>query len=377
MGFTKFDRSKIHQLPLSERKNKVNISEIYIKTTDPRPEVSISAQEKIIRAAEDILKAKYAGKSVILAFGAHSIKNGLGPLMAEFLRRGWITHLATNGAGIIHDWEFAYQGMSSEAVYENLPQGKFGTWEETGFSLNMAIVAGVYQGYGYGASVGKVITEQGINIPSEADLLDVINNEKDLTRIAAASDFLETIRKVELEPGWHAIPAPFGRYSIQANAYQMGVASTAHPMFGHDIIYTHHLNSGSAIGRAAELDFLSYVDSVNNLNDGLYLSVGTAVMSPTVFEKAYSMVHNRFLQCGNRLDRHKILVVDIAEPKWDWFSQGEPPRSNQEYFTPYMRNFLRTKPAEMDFLTADNRVFLLNLYNELDKLDPDETEKDI
>lgn len=374
MRFQKFDRSRIHQKPLCERKNKVNIAEIYIKTTDPCPEVTPAVMAEIAHVAEDILEAKAAGRSVMLAFGAHSIKNGLGPLMVEFLKRGWITHLATNGAGIIHDWEFAYQGMSSEAVYENLPQGQFGTWEETGFSLNLAIAAGVYQGYGYGASVGKVITDQGLEIPTESELVDAIKNDDGCRfRAAAAADLLETVRKEDLEPGWYDIPAPFGKYSLQAGAYQLGVASTAHPMFGHDIIYTHHINSGAAIGRAAELDFLSYVDSVSRLNDGVYLSVGTAVMSPMVFEKAYSMVQNVKLQHNDRLDRHKIMAVDLAEPKWDWFSLGEPPRSNPEYFTPYMKNFLRTRPLEMNFATADNRAFLLNLYHVLSELDTNET----
>ncbi len=374
MDFQKFDRSRIHQKPLSERKNKVDITEIYIKPDDPCPEVGTAVREKIVRTAGDILEAKAANRPVMLAFGAHSIKNGLGPLMVGFLKRGWITHLATNGAGIIHDWEFAYQGKSSEAVYENLPKGRFGTWEETGFSLNLAIIAGAYQGLGYGASVGKVITDQGLEIPSEETLVYEMKNAETASRAAAAADFLEAVRKEKLAPGWYGIPAPFGKFSVQAGAWQLGVASTAHPMFGHDIIYTHHISSGSAIGRAAEHDFLSYADSVSRLNGGIYMSVGTAVMSPTVFEKAYSMAQNVGLQHNSPLDRHKITVVDLAEPKWDWFGQGEPPETDPEYFTPYMRIFLRTRPLEMNFITADNRVFLLNLYNELLKLDPNETE---
>lgn len=367
MAFEKFDRSRICQKPLRERHNKVDIAQIYIRTTDPRPELSDSAREQICRTAQNILEARAAGRSVMLAFGAHAIKNGLGPLMVELLRGGWITHLATNGAGIIHDWEFAYQGQSSEAVYENLPKGQFGTWEETGFSLNLAIIAGVRQGLGYGASVGKAIAEEGIEIPSERELIDAMKDGHSLAHAAASADLLTAVRKAQLEAGWHPIPAPFSAYSLQAGAYKLSVASTAHPMFGHDIIYTHHLNSGAAIGRAAELDFLSYVDSVSALNGGVYLSVGTAVMSPMVFEKAYSMVQNAALQRGERLDRHRIMVVDLAEPKWNWFTQGEPARSNPEYHTPYMKSFLRTKPVEMNFLTADNRAFLLELYYQLSK----------
>ena len=366
-SFPEFDRSRIHQKPLRERRNKVDISKIYVKTTDPAPELSPRAAELIGKTAEAMLRARAGGRSVMLAFGAHSIKNGLGPLMVEFLRNGWITHLATNGAGIIHDWEFAYQGLSSEAVYENLPRGEFGTWEETGFSINMAIAAGVWQGYGYGAAVGKVIAEQGLRIPSEEELTEIIRGGGDMDRVAASADMLTAVRKAGLAPGWYEIPAPFGRYSLQAGAFGLGVASTAHPMFGHDIIYTHHLNSGGAIGRAAELDFLSYVDSASNLNGGVYLSVGTAVMSPMVFEKAYSMVQNAALQSGGALDRHRIVVVDLAEPRWDWFTNGEPPRSNPEYHTPYMKSFLRSRPVSMDFLTADNRDFLLALYHELSK----------
>lgn len=367
--FEKFDRSKIRQRPLAERKNKVSICDIYIKPTDPRPELPPAAREKIRRTAEHILAARAAGRSVMLAFGAHSIKNGLGPLMVEFLRHGWITHLATNGAGIIHDWEFAYQGRSSEAVYENLPKGEFGTWEETGFSLNLAIIAGVWQGLGYGASVGKAIVDEGVDIPSEQELVDAMKHPRSYAHAAASADLLAAVRKAGLEPGRHTIPVPYGAYSLQAGAYRLGVASTAHPMFGHDIIYTHYLNSGAAIGRAAELDFLSYVDSASRLNGGVYLSVGTAVMSPMVFEKAYSMVQNAALQHGERLDRHRIMVVDLAEPKWNWFTQGEPPRSNPEYHTPYIKSFLRTRPLGMDFLTADNRAFLLDLYYELTNMD--------
>ncbi len=365
MPYQKFDRNKIHQFPLSERKNKVSIADIYIKVTDPRQNLQSAVREQVKRVANNILEARTTGKAVIMAFGAHSIKNGLGPLIIEFLHRGWITHLATNGAGIIHDWEFAYQGKSSEAVYENLPKGQFGTWEETGFSLNLAIISGISEGYGYGASVGKVIVEQGINIPSEQELTDKIKNEKSFACIAATADLLAAIRKVELEPGWYSIPAPFGAYSLQAGAFKLGIPSTAHPMFGHDIIYTHFLNSGAAIGRAAELDFLSYVNSVNELNGGVYLSIGTAIMSPMVFEKAFSMVQNVSLQHGRALNNHRIVVVDLAEPKWNWFTQGEPPRSNPEYHTPYMKSFLRSNPIEMSFLTADNRAFLLELYYEL------------
>jgi hypothetical protein len=362
-----FDRSKITQKPLSERKNKVNISEIYIRKEDTSHNLSAPFCRVVSQTADDIRLARAMGRSVILAFGAHSIKNGLGPLMQEFLRDGWVTHLATNGAGIIHDWEFAYQGKSSEAVYENLPEGTFGTWDETGFSINLAIILGVWNGLGYGASVGKMILEQGLTIPCESELEDIIQYSDDWELVAASADLLSTIRRFGLKAGRHEIPAPYRSYSLQATAYEMGIASTAHPMFGHDIIYTHDISSGAAIGRAAELDFLAFVNNVQNLDGGVYLSVGTAVMSPLVFEKAYSMVQNVALQKGKGMNNHKVVVVDLAESKWDWMKNGEPPLSHPEYQKSYIKSFLRTKPCNMEFLTADNRDFLLALYHELSK----------
>ena len=110
---------------------------------------------------DEILEARGTGRPVILAFGAHTIKNGLGQLLGRFAREGYFTHLATNGAGIIHDWEFAYQGRSSEDVKANVAEGKFGTWEETGRYLNLALAIGSYEGCGYGESVGKMMKKMG------------------------------------------------------------------------------------------------------------------------------------------------------------------------------------------------------------------------
>ena len=343
MPFIKFDRSRIDQKPLSERYNKVHIAKSYIHPDAPAPELDRNTEEQVRRIASYITEARSKGSSVMLAFGAHSIKNGLGPLMVRFLERGWITHLATNGAGIIHDWEFAFQGESSESVADNLPKGRFGIWEETGFSLNMAIIAGAYEGLGYGAAVGKAIHQQGIMIPTEEELIKAIGGN-DLDRAGAAADFLEATRKAGLAPGWYPIPAPYAEYSLQAGAYRLGTASTDHPMFGHDIIYTHHLNSGSAIGRAAERDFTSFVNSACGLTDGVYLSLGSAIMSPMVFEKAFTMVENVLCRKGERMHGHHIAVVDIADPKWNWS---------------------RYEPETLDYVTADNRAFLLALYHEL------------
>ena len=102
----------------------------------------------------------------MITFGAHSIKNGLAPVFLQLVRDGWVTHLATNGAGIIHDWEFAFQGKSCENVELMVRDGKFGNWEETGFYINLALNVGAYEGRGYGESVGAMIQNEGLTIPS-------------------------------------------------------------------------------------------------------------------------------------------------------------------------------------------------------------------
>lgn len=95
--------------------------------------------------------------------------NGLAPVFIRLMERGWVTHLATNGAGIIHDWEFSFQGKSSEDVRANVLEGNFGIWQETGFTINLALIVGAYEGLGYGESVGSMIENECLNIPdSEA-----------------------------------------------------------------------------------------------------------------------------------------------------------------------------------------------------------------
>jgi hypothetical protein len=135
-------------------------------------------------------------------------------------------------------------------------------------------------------------------------------------------------------------------------------------MFGHDIIYTHRLNNGAAIGRTALRDFLTYAEQIHQLEGGVYLSIGSAVMSPMVFEKSFSMSQNIELQAGRRITNHYIVVVDLAESHWDWESQGEPPTNNPAYYLRYCKTFSRMG-GTMRYACADNRDFLLSLLREL------------
>jgi hypothetical protein len=366
MGHLKFDRDKLFFKSLKERKNKVYIERDHVPVGKNPNKLTHLAFALISKTGDRIRIAKKSGSSVMLTFGAHTIKNGMSPTLISLMEQGWLTHLATNGAGIIHDWEFAFQGKSSEDVRENVEKGQFGIWHETGFYINLALIVGAYEGLGYGESVGKMISREGLDIP-ELELLyqEAVGLIKDNPeKAAAAIDLAGVIQKNKLSSGFVEISHPFKKYSVQATAFELGIPFTGHPMFGHDIIYTHPANHGAAIGRVALNDFLSYAKSVSNLENGVYMSIGSAVMSPMIFEKSLSMSQNIEIQHGGHINNHFMLIADLAKSDWDWQKNGEPPMDNPAYYLRYCKTFARMG-GEMHYLSADNRDFLLALWKEL------------
>jgi len=366
MPYPKFDRDLLNIKKLSERKNKVFIEKDHIPVTQQPKNLTGPAMKLIAKTADRIRMARKDKRSVMLTFGAHTIKNGMAPTLIALMEKGWVSHLATNGAGIIHDWEFAFQGKSSEDVRENVGHGQFGIWDETGFYINLALIIGAWEGLGYGESVGKMISCEGLAVPGISEIYREAETimKTDPDHAAAGIDLAGTIRKYELKAGFMSIPHPFKRYSVQAHAFEMGVPFTGHPMIGHDIIYTHPMNHGAALGRVALNDFLSFANSVSHLDDGVYLSIGSAVMSPMIFEKSLSMSQNLEIQQNGHIDHHYMLIVDLAKSDWDWQKDGEPPMDHPAYYLRYCKTFSRMG-GEMHYLTADNRDFLLALYQEL------------
>lgn len=360
-----FDRSRVRVKPLAERVNKLDIRRDAVDPDAYAAPLSPQAEADAVEAAWQSRAARKRGAPVILAFGAHAIKNGLSRLLIRLGQGGWVTHFATNGAGIIHDWEFAFQGHSSEDVRANVDRGEFGVWEETGFYLNLALAVGAWRGMGYGESVGAFVEHEGLDIPTEQALLDEIHEQAAVApaQAAAAADLLDRIRTFELESGWMAVPHPYKRFGIQSAAYRLGIPFTSHPMIGHDIIYNHPMNHCAAIGRAAQRDFLAFARQVYNLDGGVYMSIGSAVMSPMIFEKSLSMSQNLLIQQGRHMDDHFIVVVDLQESHWDW-AQGEPPMDNPDYYLRYNKSFNRMG-GQMRYVTADNRDFLLALVKGL------------
>jgi hypothetical protein len=366
MPYNQFDRARVKMFSLSDRANRTDITHDHVSPDAEPGDLSDDAKHVIAEVAGRVRTAKLARRPVMITFGAHAIKNGLGPVFQHLIEAGWVTHLATNGAGIIHDWEFAYQGKSCENVEEMVDAGKFGNWQETGFLINLALNVGAYEGLGYGESVGALIENEGLTIPAPEQLGReiTVGLQRDPEQAAAAADLLSIVRRFQIDDGWLAVPHPFKQFSVQATAYRAGVPLTGHPMIGHDIIYNHAMNHCASLGRTAQSDFLTFAESVSQLEGGVYISIGSAVMSPMVFEKSLSMAQNLAIQHGQHIDHHYLLVCDLARSDWDW-SQGEPPEENPAYYLRYNKSFSRMG-GTMRYLQADNRDFLLSLTHMLD-----------
>ncbi|MCX7023915.1 MAG: hypothetical protein NT080_04770 [Spirochaetes bacterium] len=368
-----FDRDSISVLPLSWRVNKLDAQRALVDPDSYAATLSPEAAGDVEAAASEIRASRGRGAPVILAFGAHSIKNGLSRVMRRLMDGGWVTHFATNGAGIIHDWEFSYQGRTGEDVRRYVAQGQFGIWEETGAFINMAIAVGAWRGLGYGESVGAMIAEDGLTIPPDSELAAAMRDgaagdadEALILKAAAAADLRALLLRAGIDPGFLHIDHPYKEYGLTAAAWKAGLPFTVHPMFGHDIIYTHPLNRGSPIGRTAEPDFLSFVESVSRLEGGVYLSVGSAVMSPMIFEKALSMARNAARSGGAKIEDFSIHVVDLAKSAWDWTQEDEPPQDDPAYYLRFCKTFSRMG-ARMSYASADNRSWLVALLRAIER----------
>ncbi len=208
-------------------------------------------------------RARDKGKPLLWAMGAHVIKVGLSPILIDLMKEGWVSGLALNGAGIIHDFEIAFAGRTSEDVEARIRDGRFGMARETGDLLNEAIRAGAERDLGLGEAIGLMIAESSF---------------------------------------------PHADLSLLAAAYRLRIPVTVHVAVGTDIIHFHPRASGEAIGKTSLKDFFRLAEQVRGLNGGgVFLNVGSAVLLPEVFLKAVSFVRNQ----GERLDGFSTAVFDF------------------------------------------------------------------
>ncbi len=255
LAYEEFASADISTHPLRSRESKVRAEDFarpYTKGAGFR--AFLGGLPKVLAAADfqavvDALLAARAGdRAIIWGLGAHVIKTGLGPVLIDLMERGFVSALASNGAAIIHDFEIALAGATSEDVEAALGPGRFGMAEETGRLLNAAINRGVAAGLGIGQAVGRFLCEKH---PQHE------------------------------------------RASVAAAAARLGIPFTVHVAVGTDIIHMHPDASGPAIGEGSLRDFRYFVSNVAHLADGVYLNCGSAVILPEVFLKAVALVRNR------------------------------------------------------------------------------------
>ncbi|ODT97757.1 MAG: hypothetical protein ABS79_06980 [Planctomycetes bacterium SCN 63-9] len=365
MNIQPLDLTRLRVFPLAERTSLTRADDILISTDAPGPPLPVDLASAVDRCAADIRAARERGAAVILIYGAHLLRNGAAALLGEMMRESWLTHLATNGAGTIHDWEYSWLGRSTESVRANVATGSFGHWDETGRNLHLAMLAGALRGEGYGVSLGRFISEDGTTLPTAEELENQLRAEPAHPLSPARADLLLAIRQFKLPAGRIQVEHRWKQASILTRAFEAGVPMTVHPGIGYDIIANHPMFSGAVIGRAAALDFRLLGGSVEKLDGGVVLSVGSAIMGPQVFEKILSCVNNLRLQDGRPIvSGHSIHIVDLQDGGgWDW-TQGEPPKTNPAYYLRFCKSYARMGAA-MHYLQCDNASFIHNLHHRL------------
>jgi hypothetical protein len=267
--YEEFDLSTIRTYPLKSRTSKAHVEGF------ARPYEKGGGLEGLLRSLPDvlaaadfravvraILDARRRGRGIVWGCGAHVVKTGLSPVLIDLMERGFVSALATNGAGMIHDFEVALAGATSEEVEETLGPGLFGMAEETGRLLNRAIADGVQAGLGIGQAVGRFLADHH---------------------------------------------PQYERHSLAAAAFRLGIPFTVHVAIGTDIIHMHPSASGAAHGEGSLRDFRYFTSSVARLEQGVYLNCGSAVVLPEVFLKAFALARNR----GARLDGLTTVNLDF------------------------------------------------------------------
>ncbi len=364
---TPIDLTKLKVLPLAQRKSQARLEDILIDPEAAPGPCSEHNLAQIRSCASHMAGARRQGAGVMLIYGAHLIKNGAADILVRLMEEGWVTHLATNGAGVIHDWEFAFAGVSTESVKDNVETGTFGAWEETGRNIHLALLAGALEARGFGRSVGQFISQDGATLPSAESLEAALAAAPANALAPARAELLQAMRVHQLAEGRHEVKHPWKRSSVLAQSFRLKVPLTVHPGIGYDIIANHPMFNGAAIGRAADIDFRLFGAAVGQLDRGVALSIGSAIMGPQVFEKSLSCVNNLRLQEGREIVRdHTFYVVDLQDGgRWDW-SKGEPPKDNPAYYLRFCKSYSRMGGA-MHYLQCDNVLFVHHLLRELEK----------
>jgi hypothetical protein len=281
-----FERRKLQIKPLATRLHDLQLTAIL-----PLKEV-FSRHPTIDAVAEQIVKAKRRGAAVILMVGGHVIRSGVQNYIIDLMEDGVLSCIAMNGSGIIHDYEFALIGATTENVACYVKEGQFGLWEETG-RINDIINRAHKDKMGLGQAVGKAIWEGAF---------------------------------------------PHKNISLLAAGFRLRIPITVHVSIGYDIIHEHPNCDGAATGATSYRDFLRFAKIVENLEEGVVMNFGSAVMAPEVFLKALSMARNLARQNGKEIRHFTTLVCDLYKLSDDYNKEAD--KDSPEYFFRPWKTFL-------------------------------------
>lgn len=286
-----FNRRALKLESLSCRKHDLDIS--VIAPLDPK--INFKANEDLKNVSRAILKARKNKASIIWMIGGHVIRSGVQRYIIDLMEKGYVSCLAMNGSGVIHDYEFSLIGATTESVARYIRQGQFGLWKETG-EINNIINKAKKHKLGMGEAVGKAIYESRF---------------------------------------------PYKELSLLFAGFRLNIPVTVHVGIGYDIIHEHPNCDGASTGAASYYDFLSFAKIVQNLEKGVVLNFGSAIMAPEVFLKALSMARNVAHQKGKVIKNFTSVVCDLYKLPSD-FSREAPKHNPGYYFRPWKTMLVRT-----------------------------------
>jgi hypothetical protein len=314
MPYPLFDRSRLLIQPLSQRQHDLDLS-MLLPLDAPLPPFEHPALPVLGRR---LVEAWRQAKARLLVMGAHVLRAGVSRYLIDLMERGLIDHIAMNGAGPIHDWEFALIGATTESVARYIRSGEFGLWRETG-RMNDVIQSGAKQGLGLGEALGRTILEEKF---------------------------------------------PHADISVLAAGVRLGVPVTVHAGIGYDILHEHPNCDGAALGETSYRDFLAFAQSVTRLEGGVMLNFGSAVMGPEVYLKALAMARNVAHQEGRVIRHFTTAVFDLIPLEGDTRQQA-PKSDPRYYYRPWKTILVRTVTdgGESFYVQGDHRVTLPHLYH--------------
>jgi len=314
MPYPTFDRSRLRIQPLANRQHDLNIASV-LSLDAPPPKFQHPALPVL---GQRLVEARKRGSARMLLMGAHVIRAGVARYLIDLMERGLVTHIGMNGAGPIHDWEFALIGQTTESVARYVSSGEFGLWQETG-RMNDAIRDGAKRGLGLGETLGQAILDG---------------------------------------------PFPHKEISVLAAACRLRVPVTVHVGIGYDILHEHPNCDGAALGQTSYTDFLVLTEAIRKLEGGVMLNFGSAVMGPEIYLKALAMARNVAHQEGSAIKQFTTGVFDLVPLEGDTRQQA-PKSDPRYYYRPWKTILVRTVAdgGESFYIQGDHRDTVPTLYH--------------